>query len=154
MSQWNRLLAIGPLDVTVQGRTLHARPTGNDVPIAFQVEADRKPQTIKVQFRYSSGMDEIQTEQNFGDVTVRIGVSSRRLFGFELRGVKGKDPTDVLQLLLEAVKRLSSSATLAGPRVNYEATRRGLSLESRQAPPPWMLDALERLRGSDPYVSG
>lgn len=151
MNDWYPLLVSGPFDVTVNGLTLHARPTGSDIPIAFHVQATNEPPTIRIRFQYASGMDEPIRPVTVGTTSVRIGADSLRIFEFELRGIRNGEAEDLLRALEQVMSHLTAKTRLAGPLVNYEATRRGLSLGGLgpRNTPTWMVEALDRLRGTD-----
>jgi len=156
MNEWQRFLVTGPFEVEVGGHMMRCRPTGNDIPVAFHVEAHRDPSTLLIKFRYLTGMDEPRQAVTFGTVSIEIGELSARVFQMELRGMRGVGARQLQQIITTVLTQLSGRTRLAGPQVNYEATRRGLATSesgNQNATPPWMVSALERLRGSDPQTA-
>src|SRR5262245_41245152 len=95
MNEWRRFLVNGPFDINVGGHLLRCKPSGNDIPVAFNVEVIRDHSRLLIRFRYLSGMDEASIPLAFGTALVQIGEVSGRVFEIEFRNMRGTSTTDL-----------------------------------------------------------
>jgi hypothetical protein len=134
------------------GRT-EQRLSHGDVPVAFTIHGEPtvrgEPLQVRVAMQYPSSNDEPQNRVAVGDVVVLLGRFSRRVFGLEF---SFRQPVDVdktarllVQTILHAFEMVSTPEVPLGARLNHQVTRAAL-FDRVDAPPAWLVDALQRQR--------
>lgn len=122
----------------------------SDVPVAFDVRVHDR-ETLAIAFVYAHAAEEPLTWTRMESVDLAVGQHSRRLFEIRLTG---RSVSQISKALHRALELLRERTYQGGPRMNYAVAGAGLGVQQMDVPPPWLIDAVAVLRGSEGPGSG